>query len=119
FGLLGPGVACGGALDAAIGDFKSGFFVVDADGDRNFQQDVLFVPVGGHFDVDARGAGGERDVADEGGVLEMIFYAENGGQRATFDEFDLVDLGEIPMLLLEVGVNVPGVPLFGLVAESL
>ena len=49
----------------------------------------------------------------------MVLHADDGAQRPIFNQRDIVGLVQIPVLFLEVGVDVPCIPAFGFVIESL
>src|SRR6266853_5528469 len=49
----------------------------------------------------------------------MLLHADHGAQRPTLNELHLVSYIQIPIFFLEIGIDVPGVPLLGFVAESL
>src|SRR3954464_848173 len=49
----------------------------------------------------------------------MILDANHRSQRSALHQLHFIDLVEIPVLLLEVSVNVPGIPLLGLIHERL
>ena len=49
----------------------------------------------------------------------MILHLDHGPERTTLNEFYLVGLVQIPVLFLKVRVDIPGVPLLGLVDEGL
>ena len=49
----------------------------------------------------------------------MLLHADHGAQRSTLNELHLVSFIQIPMFFLEIGIDVPGVPLLGFVVESL
>ena len=49
----------------------------------------------------------------------MIFHANHRSQRAALDQLHFVGLVQIPVLLLEVSVDIPRVPLLGLIHERL
>ena len=116
--LLGGCVASGGAFDRAVGNFIGGLGAVRAQREGNFQEDVLFVPTGVHLHVDTRNSGVDADVLGEGGILEMLFHTDGSSEGSAFQQLHLIDLVEIPMLFFEVGIDVPGVPFFGLVIKS-
>ena len=117
--LLCRRVASRGPLDGAVGDFIRRFGVVRAERKRNLQQDVLLMPAHMHFYINARNAGIHRDVLRKRGILEMLLHADHCAQRAVLKEPYFIGLVQIPMLLLEIGINVPGIPLLGLVHEGL
>jgi len=49
----------------------------------------------------------------------MVFHAQNRAQWPMLHKLDLIGVVKIPMLSLEIGIDIPGVPLFRLVPEGL
>ncbi len=49
----------------------------------------------------------------------MLLDPNYCAQWPTFDQFRFVGFIQIPMLLLEISIDVPGIPSFGFVVESL
>ena len=77
------------------------------------------MPLRLHLDVDARSAGIQHDVADKRRVLKMVLNPDDGPQRSTLDQLHFIGFVQIPVLLLEIRIDIPGVPLLGLVDEGL
>src|SRR5690348_7968621 len=96
-------------LNAPIRDLKSGFFVVGAEREANLQQNVLLVPFDLGLYVDSMRVFFKSDVPDEGGVLKMLFDANHGAQGAAFYELYLIGRVKVPMMFLEIRVDVPRV----------
>src|SRR5260370_37689793 len=49
----------------------------------------------------------------------MVLNWNDRVEWSAFDESHFIRLVQIPVLLLEIGIDVPGIPLFGLVDEGL
>ena len=49
----------------------------------------------------------------------MLPHPQRGAKRAALQEFYFVSSVQVPMLLFEIRIDVPGVPLFWLVIKSL
>ncbi len=49
----------------------------------------------------------------------MFFYPQNRAQWAALPQLDAVGSIQIPMLLFEIGIDVPGVPLLRFIVKSL
>src|SRR5438132_14228898 len=80
---------------------------------------LFFVPVGLHLDVHARNPAVDRDVLHECRVLKMLLDPNHGAQRPALDEPYFVSLVQVPMLVLEISIDVPGIPALGLVYKRL
>ena len=85
----------------------------------NLQQYVLLMPLCLHPYVNPWHASIQNDVAHKRRILKMILHANDGPQRAALHEFDLVGLVQVPVLLLEIRVDVPRVPLLGFIDKRL
>src|ERR1700687_2889501 len=109
--LFRGSVACSWALHRAEGNLIRCLVAVSANRERHFQHNMLLVPLGLHLEVNARHARIKNDVAHKCRILKMIFDLDYCTKRTALSQLDLVCLIEVPVLLLEVSVNIPCVPL--------
>src|ERR1035438_4717291 len=63
--------------------------------------------------------GGEVRRPERTMLLEVMLHLDDGAQWRAFLQLDLVGLHQVPVLLYEVSVHVPGVPALGLVHKGL
>ena len=80
---------------------------------------MLFVPLDPHLHIDARHSCVHRDVLNKRGILEVLLDSNHGAERPALDQLHFVGFVEVPVLLLEICIDVPGVPALGLVIEGL
>src|SRR6476660_663175 len=112
-------ISGGGPFNRTEGDFVGCNFTVDADGERDFQEDVFLVPIHLRLYVYTLRVAVKGDVLNKGRVLEMMLHAHDSAQWAGLDQLHFVGLVDVPELLFKIGVDVPGVILFWFVNESL
>ena len=118
-----PGLFCRrvsgcGPLNRSVRNFESRLLIMGTQQESHLKQNMLFVPFHLHVDVNPRHGGIHSHVLNKGGVLKMFLDPDDGAQRSVLYQLSLIGSINIPMLLFKIGIDVPGVPLLGLVGKN-